>query len=280
MSMISKLLMIQILILSTLVASETIDEKIIAYEKNRLSVNNKRMEIQEVSIYHKQAIGLEGWYGYIVNLKVKIQGKEVNAKDIVFSNGKLVTIDLQDLSTGESLKESISPMLSSVYYNKKHLIAGNHKAKDKIVLFSDPLCPACQVVVPDIIKYVNENAKTVGLYYYHFPLLRIHPAADTLSRAMVVAREKGIKNIEEKVYKTDFSMFFEAKENNKEKILKGFNTQFKTNITLDEVKNDKIKIEIFNDMQMGDEVMVNSTPTIFVNGKRDRTQKKYKNLGK
>jgi len=278
--MISKLLMIQILFLSALMASETIDNKIIAYEKNRLSVNNKRMEIQEVSIFHKQRIALEGWYGYIVNLKVKIQGKEVNAKDIVFSNGKLVTIDLQDLNTGESLKDSVAPMLSSVYYNKKHLIAGNHNAKDKIVLFSDPLCPACQVVVPDIIKYVNDNAKTVGLYYYHFPLLRIHPAADTLSRAMVIAREKGIKDIEEKVYTTDFSKFFEAKETNKEKILNGFNTQFKTNITLDEVKNDKIKIEIFNDMQMADEVMVNSTPTIFVNGTRDRTQKKYKNLGK
>lgn len=280
MTLIRKLLIIQILFLSSLIASETIDDKVIAYEKKRLSVNNKRMVIQDISIFHKQKIDLEGWYGYIVDLKVKIQGKDVNAKDIVFSNGKVITIDLQDLDTGESLKDSVAPSLSSVYYNKKHLIAGNHKAKDKILLFSDPLCPACIVVIPDIINYVNKNSKKIGLYYYHFPLLRLHPASDTLSRAMVIAHEKGIKNIEEKIYATDFSKYFDPKETDKEKILKGFNTVFKTQITVEEVKKDKIKIEIYNDMQMGDEVMVNSTPTIFINGKRDKTQKKYKNLGK
>lgn len=277
--MILRLMLTTILLMSSLIANE-IDDKLIAFEQKRLDNDNKRMTIQKITVIHKQSIEIKGWYGYILDLKIKVQDKIINAKDVLFSNGVLVTTDLQDLLTGESLKETIVPELSRVYYNNEHLIAGSHKSKNKIVIFSDPLCPACQSVVPNIIKYVNNNSNDIGLYYYHFPLLRLHPASDALSRSMIIAKDKGMKNIELKVYEKDFSAHFESSETSDEVILKGFNKEFKTNITLNEIQTEKIKNDVLNDIQMGDEVLVNSTPTIFINGKKDKTQIKYKKLGK
>lgn len=277
--------MMRKLVLSTLLLfgilnANTIENKILDFEKKRLMNSNKRMVVEEVKIIHKQELPISGWYGFMIDIKVKLQEKEARAKDIVFSNGILVASDLLDINTGESLKGSIAPNLSEEYYNKSHLIAGNNKAKNKIVLFSDPLCPACKAVVPDIIKYVNKNPKKIALYYYHFPLIQLHPAAEVLSKAMIVASKKGLKDIELNTYTKDFSKYFTSKEKDSKIILKGFNEIFKTDISLAQIEKENISKQLLTDMVMGDGVMVNSTPTIYVNGKKDKTQQKYKMLGK
>jgi len=273
-----KILFISFLLFGCLYANTT-DDKVLEFEKKRLTNSNKKMSVEELKIIHKQKVDIPGWYGYMIDIKVKLNDNEARAKDIVFSNGVLVASDLLDINTGESLKGSIAPQLSQEFYNKAHLIAGSNKAKNKIVLFSDPLCPACKMVVPNLIKYVKNNPKNMGLYYYHFPLLQLHPAAQTLSKAMIVASKEGLKNIELKTYTEDFSKYFESKEQDEKVILDGFNKIFKTNISIKSIEKENIGEELLNDMVMGDSVMVNSTPTIYINGTKDKTQQKYKMLG-
>ena len=71
--------------------------------------------------------------------KCKCSRKDINAKDIIFSDGKYISLDLIDAQTGgKSLKDFVTPNLTAKYYDKSKLIAGNHNAKDKIVIFSDP----------------------------------------------------------------------------------------------------------------------------------------------
>jgi len=265
--------------LSSSLFASSMDDKVLEFEKKRFSLN-KRIDFKTASIALKKEMNIKGWYGYILDINAQVQGKEITAKDMLFSNGIVIAPDLLDINTGKSLKDSLTPNLTSSYYNKNNLIAGTHNAKDKIVVFSDPLCPFCIDYIPDVINHVKNNKKDIALYYYHFPLLRLHPAADVISKAMIVAHKKGIKDIELKIYQADFQKDFDSRETNQKIILKSINKVLKTNITFDDIKAMDVRQVIVDDMKLGEDVMVEGTPTIFVNGIKDNTKLKYETLGK
>lgn len=273
----SKILSISILLSSALYATSS-DENIISFEQKRIS-QNPNVKIKDIKINTKKELPLNGWYGYILDVEANVQGKDINAKDILFSDGKYISLELIDSTTGKSLKDLVTPNLTDNFHDKSKLIAGNHNAKDKIVLFSDPLCPFCKDYVPDVIKYVNKNSDSIALYYYNFPL-SIHPAATPLSKLIEVAKHKGIKDVELKAYEIDWEPYFDVKATDEKKILEAFNKEFKTNIKLEEISTNEIKALIEKDISMGEEVMVQGTPTIFVNKVKDSTKLKYETLGK
>ena len=161
MNKISKLLSTTLLLSVSLYANN--DNSVIEFEKSRVS-QNPNVTIKEVSINTKKEIPLPGWNGYILDVKVNVQGKDVNAKDILFSDGKYISLDLIDSTTGKSLKDLVTPNLTDKYHDKTKLIAGNADAKDKIVIFSDPLCPYCIDYVPEVIKHVQKNSDSIALY--------------------------------------------------------------------------------------------------------------------
>jgi len=274
-----KLCTLGFLTFGSLVANTNIDNMVLDFEQNRFS-SNKRVQVKDISVNMKKDLPQEGWFGYIIDLNLDFAGKDVKAKDVVFSNGILIAPELYDIKSGNPLKELMTPKLTAKYYTKDKLIAGNINAKDKIVIFSDPLCPFCMDLVPDVINYVKDHKDKIGLYYYHFPLLRIHPASNALTRLMVLGKNLGIKDLELKVYEIDWDKYFDPKEEDENKILKAFNSEFKTNITIDQLKNSKLKIEVADDIKKGEDVLVQGTPTIYVNGEKDKTKLKYTNLGK
>ena len=273
----SKILSISILLSSALYATSS-DENIISFEQKRIS-QNPNVKIKDIKINTKKELPLNGWYGYILDVEANVQGKDINAKDILFSDGKYISLELIDSTTGKSLKDLVTPNLTDSFHDKSKLIAGNHNAKDKIVLFSDPLCPFCKDYVPDVIKYVNKNSDSIALYYYNFPL-SIHPAATPLSKLIEVAKHKGVKDVELRAYEIDWEPYFDVKTTDEKKILEAFNKEFKTNIKLEEISTNEIKALIEKDISMGEEVMVQGTPTIFVNKVKDSTKLKYETLGK
>jgi len=264
---------------ASLFASTAIDKKVVAFEKQRF-LTNQGINLQAVDIKTKKELPLKGWYGYVLNITADVPGRGVvSGSDMLFSNGEAVAQELINMKTGKSFKDVLIPTVTAKYYKKKNLIAGNENAKNKVVVFSDPLCPACQQTIPGMIQKVNANSDDIALYYYHFPLLSLHPAALALSHAMVVAKEKGIKDVEMTMYLTNFSPHFSSRETDSSKILAGFNKVYKTNITLDEINALKVKGEVQDDMKMGEDVMIQGTPTIYVNGENDRTRKLFGALG-
>ncbi|QKE27677.1 protein disulfide isomerase [Arcobacter acticola] len=277
MNKISKLLSTTLLLSVSLYANN--DNSVIEFEKSRVS-QNPNVTIKEVSINTKKEIPLPGWNGYILDVKVNVQGKDVNAKDILFSDGKYISLDLIDSTTGKSLKDLVTPNLTDKYHDKTKLIAGNADAKDKIVIFSDPLCPYCIDYVPEVIKHVQKNSDSIALYYYHFPLSTIHPAATVLVKLIDIAKHKGIKDVELKTYQIDWEKYFDVKSTDEKVILDAFNKEFKTDIKSEELAKAEIGKSIDSDISMGEDVMVQGTPTIFVNKVKDSTRLKYEDLGK
>ena len=272
----SKILSLSVILSASLFAN---DSTVVDFEKKRVA-QNPNVKVKDVKVNTKKDLPLAGWNGYILDVEAIVQEKSLKVKDILFSNGDYIALDLIDAKTGKSLKDLVTPNLTSNYYDKTKLIAGNHNAKDKIVVFSDPLCPFCMEYIPEVINYVNKNSDSIALYYYAFPLVQIHPASEALSKIIEVAKNKGIKNIELKTYETYWETYFSPKENDEKKILEAFNKELKTNIKLEEIASKDINEKLSKDMSMGEEVMVTGTPTIFVNSVKDTTRELYKTLGK
>ena len=272
----SKILSLSVILSASLFANDSI---VVDFEKKRVA-QNPNVKVKDVKVNTKKDLALAGWNGYILDVEAIVQEKSLKVKDILFSNGDYIALDLIDAKTGKSLKDLVTPNLTSNYYDKTKLIAGNHNAKDKIVVFSDPLCPFCMEYIPEVINYVNKNSDSIALYYYAFPLVQIHPASEALSKIIEIAKSKSIKDIELKAYKTDWETYFSPKENDERKILEAFNKELKTNIKLEDIASTDINQKLSKDMSMGEEVMVTGTPTIFVNGVKDTTRELYKTLGK
>jgi|GEM_PF-6370752 len=275
--MIKQIVLASFLIVNILYAGQ-MEENVLNFEKQRLS-NNKRMQVKEMKIIHKEKINTKGWYAYIVDIELGLHNRTARIKDIVFTNGDMIATELNDIKTGISLKKDISPKLNDVFHNKQHLIAGSHKAKDKIVIFSDPLCDACKIKVPKLIKYVNERKNKIALYYYHFTNIQIPSASSIISKAMIIAQKEGSSDMVSRIYNTNLDMLFDKSETETKIVLSAFNNTFNTNITALQLEEKDIKEHFMSDIVMADAVMITSTPSIFINGIKDKSKEKYKTLG-
>ncbi len=268
-----KLLTILSLLITSLNANK-IEEEILKFEKNRIS-KNKRIKLKSIKLFFKKDLKQNGWVGYVFDLSLTVQEKDIKVKDILFSDGTMIATELISIKNRQSFKKIMYPKLTSKYYEDKFLIAGNKNAKYKMVVFSDPLCPNCIDVVPELIQDVKRNPSIIALYYIHMPL-DMHPTAKTLVKASILAHKKGMKDIDYKVYTAEFENDFDAyDEKNQQKVLDLFNKRFKTDFTMKQINMQDIKDELKYNLQLAEDAMVQGTPTIFFDGKIDPMRNKY-----
>ena len=271
---ITKLLLLSSIVSATLFAN---DNLVVDFEKKRLS-QNPNVKASNIKVFYKKELEVKGWYGYILDFDAVIQDKNMKIKDTLFSDGKVVATDLFDIATSKSLKSTVVPNITDKYYQKSKLIAGNEKAKDKIVVFSDPLCPFCMQYIPEVIEFVSKNSDNIALYYYAFPLTHIHPASTTLSKLIDIAKIKQGQDAVLKAYKVDWQKHFDASTTDEKTILNAFNQELQTNIKIEDLNKKDVVNSLDKEIAMGDDLLVAGTPTIYINGEIDPTRELYKTL--
>ena len=252
------------------------NEKVEEFLEDKFSANPNIVSLDVNVVDSVKVKDLQGWNAVIVQVKATIKGRSKNQnvkeKMIWFTNGQVITKELTDLKTGTDFSDMISPIFKDEYYKKENLIYGNVDAKHKVAIFSDPLCPFCRKFVPEAIKYMKKYPEKFAIYYYNFPLERIHPASVALTQAVVSAELQGYKEATLKLYKVDVK----ARERDTDKILKAFNSEFNLNIKKSDLSSKKVKEHLQSDMDIASEMMVKGTPTMFFDGKIDKTKRKYK----
>jgi protein-disulfide isomerase len=284
-----RLLTITVLLGSYLIANDktkkgedkklTIEQMIIKYEKHRISQNDN-IELKSLKIKFKKDLHYRNWIGYAIAAKIYItkQKKTIDITDILFSDGNIISVELQRLKNSFKLQKLVYPTLAfgTRYYTKDHLIAGNANASHQIVIFSDPLCPVCIETMPNLIKDVQANPKKLSLYYIRMPL-EMHPTAKTLTKAALLAHEQGVKNIDYKLYTAKFDDDFDPYvEKDNAKVLKLFNKKFNTKITMADLNSTKLDDFIKSDHDLVENATVRGTPTIFIDGEIDPSRTQYK----
>ena len=273
MSLMWKLLATALLLSSAAYAQNTSDT-IEDFLEEQFMGNSR---IKNVDVHVENVVPLKevkGWSGYIVDVKAVLKKKPkdvIDQKMIWFSNGTVITKDLVDLESGKNLREEIKPKFKDEYYRDSNLIYGNKDAKHKIVIFSDPLCPFCKGFVPGALQNLKKEPNKFAVYYYHFPLLRLHPASATLVKAAAAAEQKGVKD----VVLTLYTVKINPREMDPQKILDAFNKVEGTHLTLEDLNTEAVKKQTENDLKVARDLMVAGTPTVYLDGQMDPTKKKY-----
>ena len=275
---------------TSLFAITDIDKKVIAFQKDRFE-KHPAYDVNSIKLESKNLLDAPKWAAYKFNLDLtqKSNKKRIKAPMIVYSNGKYITDNMIDMSTGakvgekelqaeqnkkrESMEKSF--VLSEEFYNKKYLIAGNHKAKTKLVVFSDPLCVFCIKSAPSIIKSIK-GRDDIALYYYDFPL-DMHPTAKIVVKAIHKAKADGYKDVELKIYEANYEKFYnvyETKDN--QKALEVFNKIMGTKYMMNQIDTAEAKERVENDIFLGMEANVQGTPSVLFNGSYYKSREKLK----
>ena len=275
MSLMSKLLMSTVLATVALSANAQPDTKELLKYIKKSVVKNPQVKVKGVTIIEsKTHKDLPGWNILLTTMDLEYQKKDIHAPETMFVKDGLITGHLVDLKTGNDYRDNIKPTVPASYYDDAHLLFGNKDAKHKVLIFSDPQCPFCQEVVPAIFKAARENPTKMAVYYYHLPLLRIHPVSDVLTRVMHVAQHEGKTDIVEKLY----SLKISPRETNMTKILSAVQAHAGYSVSSTKVDAKETKDALKADELAAGKMMVSGTPTIYIDGEWDKLRDGYKKL--
>ncbi|WP_457746197.1 DsbA family protein [Sulfurimonas sp.] len=276
MSLMLKLLSITLL-LSSFVSAQSTSDKVADFLDDEFSENPK---LKSVDVVVEDVVALpqlKGWNAYIINVEATLKSKPnkvIGQRMIWFSDGRIITKELTDMQSGDSLTDLVKPSFKSEYYKDENLIYGNKDAQHRVAIFSDPLCPFCRGYVPGAIKEMKQNPKKFAIYYYHFPLERLHPASVALVKMAAAAEQQGVKDVILKLYNVKIN----PREKDEKKILKAFNKAVGTHLTLKEINTKAVLEQVNSDFDIATSVMVGGTPTVYFDDKVDNTKKKYKKV--
>ena len=271
MSLMSKLLMSSLAVTAVLNAGMT-EAELAKYFKKYV-VKNPSVKVEGVEILGKRSIeGHPGWEAYLTNMKLKYSGKVIKAPQTVFYKDGLATSMLVDMNSGKNYTSDLKPEVPQSMYDDAHLLFGHPNATHKIIVFSDPQCPFCQDVVPGIMKAAKKYPDTFALYYYHLPLLRIHPVSGILTAVMVVAQKKGDNDVVEKMY----SLKIDPNETNVDKVLAAIKKQTGYKVSKKEISSKAVRNTLKEDKEASAKLMVTGTPTVYLDGEWDKRREGYK----
>jgi len=226
-----------------------------------------------------------GWSVYFLSIKVRLKlgdtYQDAIVPQTVFTKGDRITLKLMKKGKlrsdgtrkkGKSYANLLKPKVPMDAYDDAHFIAGSKNAPHKLLIFTDPFCPYCRDKIKEVINIVRKNPKIYGLYYYHFPLVRIHPASDVTTRAMHVLQKMGDIDNMLKLY----HLPIKPTETNVDKILQAIKDTTGVTITKADINSPETKEALRVDMAMKRRLQVTGTPTIFIDGTWDRLRKEYK----
>lgn len=239
---------------------------------------NKNISNLKITVSSRAAVKeLKGWDSVIVNLTARVkQGKterDIEQQMIYFVHGDFITKELNNVKTGRALSTTVAPKFQADFYTKANLIYGNANAKHKIAIFSDPLCPFCRKFVPEAINYMKKYPNDFAVYYYHFPLPQLHPAAVALTKAAIAAEHKGLNKVLEM-----YTVEIDARETSEKKIVDAFNKTVGTSLKVTDIHTPAVEKQFRHDKSVASAVMVQGTPTIFFDGVKDGSKSKYKQV--
>lgn len=254
------------------------DAEVLAFLKKGIASNANVSNVQ-LDINSKKSVpGMKGWQAYFVAIEADVkQGNEtrhINQSGTYFVSSDTLAPELVNIKTGERYNDTLAPDFPTQFYTKNNLISGNANAKYKVAIFSDPLCPFCRRYVPEALSYMTKYPSTFGVYYFHYPLPTLHPAAVTLTKAAIAAEQANMDNVTQRLYTVDIN----ANEKDEGKILDAFNKTFNSKLTLADIRRPSVIKQFESDQKAAQSAMVSGTPTVFFNGVKDPTKNKYKEI--
>lgn len=159
------------------------------------------------------------------------------------------------------------PVDNSSIIKQGNYSTGSKTAKVTVVEFADFQCPACARVHPIIKQILEEYTSDMRFVYRHFPLPQ-HKNAKRAARASEAAGEQNkFWEMYDLLYENQNTW---SENDGADKIFIGYAKQLQLNTEKFEksLRSDKFDSKIQEDLRDGQVLGVNSTPTIFINNKK------------
>lgn len=162
------------------------------------------------------------------------------------------------------------------------MAVGDPSAPAKMLIFNDFQCPACMSFATQVTPFLKSELVDAGklhLVYHDFPLVRIHPHAFIAARAARCAGEQGR-------YWEYYSVLFGQQERWSSRTrapLSDFE-EYATQAGLDReafgecLRSDRYADVVTANMRLGEQLGVDGTPALILNGRRVRDWRSYSDL--
>lgn len=155
-------------------------------------------------------------------------------------------------------------------------VQGPANAPVTLIEYSDFQCPACENVYFTVTKLLKEASSSIRFVYRHFPLYPL-PHKNALN-ASIASEAAGAQGKFWEMYDELFTNHTDWTElDDPTPIFVGYAKKIgldTAKFTAD-LKNDALKNKILADLQGGQDIGINATPSFFVNGKFITNPQKY-----
>jgi protein-disulfide isomerase len=138
---------------------------------------------------------------------------------------------------------------------------GPTDARVVMVEFFDFGCPACQHFFPELEQVPAAYPNDVVVYFKQFPLAVHGPDSVTAAQGAVAAGKQG-------KYHEMHKLLFENPDNHKKGDIDKFAHQLGLDMARFQTDFDAAAAQVASDQQEGNKASVDSTPSLFVNGRR------------
>lgn len=139
--------------------------------------------------------------------------------------------------------------------------AGTEGAPIKIVEFFDYQCPHCAVFRQVVDQVLADKGDSVAVYYMMFPLESIHPEARGAAQAALAANALGkFKEMHEKLFEQNHNLSRDA--------INGFAKGLGLDMMKFGAAFDAMNPQVSADVQQGNGAGIDSTPTVYFNGRK------------
>ncbi len=271
-----KKILISTALLSTFLFSNTnlANKKVEEFIKNNSNPNVIDFKIKkEVTIDNE-------WSAFLISINIKNAPKPIEEiflmdKTNNYISQSVFNID-KNLNLSKIAAEKLHIPFDKSFYNDNNLIYGNSKSKNKLVVFTDPFCPAC-------INYIGNDLSNnetildkndVAVYFYSIPVVS-NPLNETLIKATIFYKIDKNKAIDFNLYKEIITNNIFSNITDKETLLSKFNEIFKTNYSLKDLESKKVTDIFINNLSIAEKIGLKATPTVFYNELLDIDRKKY-----
>ncbi len=148
-----------------------------------------------------------------------------------------------------------------------HVRGATESAQFTIVEFSDFQCPACAVLAPSI-KALLAQYPEVQFVYRHFPLLSIHANAESSAWASEAAGEQGkFWEMHDQLFATQ-AQWSELADPQEFFVNLAAQLELDTEKFVADYSSDSVKNTVATDLRQAEQLRLNSTPTLFLNGEK------------
>lgn len=169
---------------------------------------------------------------------------------------------IADLKRMEAAKQPLSPEVAARIAQNTAPSLGPENAAVQIVEFSDFECPFCSRAATVVHKIREKYGDKVRIVFRQFPL-NMHPNAHVAAQASLAANAQGkFWAFHDRLFQNQRALDRASLENYAKEA--GLNVaEFKKSLD-----DKRFAAQVDADLKLGEEVSVQGTPTMFINGKR------------